>query len=119
VAVDHEPIFFNLADDPTNAHDVVVQVSAHTAEGDGIPGRGCAREQVVRPCSRRIRAEHDCGIEDPAELFNQARADFGPQVVVGIIQNRFGNRHDDSDLLGVEVFVVPIDFGRLLETRVA
>jgi hypothetical protein len=84
----------------------------------GVAGGGRGGDDVGRERARRVDAEVHGGVERPAGGLLEQRHDLVPDRDVGVVDDVLGHRDDRGDLLDVEVLVVPVDLGRLLQAGV-
>ena len=108
--------FLHLGNDAVLAEQRVVR---HSAAGNVVARLSRHRDDVVLPFGRTVGAEEDGGVHARADRFVHAGRDLAENVEIGIVENRFRNRHDDGKLCRRKVDVVPRLLRGLLKARVA
>ena len=111
-AVGIEAVQLDLGDQTTLVHDVGVNVRADRNTISRSNSRG---HNAITPCAGLILAKQHSSVNDIAESLGQAWLNLAPNVIVRIIESSLGDGDDNSDLLGVQLLLVPRHFGGLLE----
>nr|DAG79914.1 MAG TPA: hypothetical protein [Caudoviricetes sp.] len=115
-AVDEIAAFLDLGDHATLGKKVIINVRRRRNDGTGLRA---SLKDAVAPRGGLVRAKQDSAVNDLAERLDQTRADFAPDVIVGVVKHCLRNGDDNSDLFGIDFLLVPLHLGGLLHAGIA
>ena len=108
----HVAAFLRLGDHAADAHDVPVDVvgirSGSGMSADKVSGVLRRLYDALAPGVGLADPEEDGLVDAAAHRLHQAGLHLAPDVVVGVVQHRLGDRDDDGQLLGEQALLLPV-----------